>query len=93
METKLEKEKRANFLVSRLLEDIRTRNLKVGDPFYTTIQASEFLGVSCSQANRALQTLEEINIITRSQKRGARITMVPDKNSIYVQDWAYPFEG
>ncbi|MDO5582227.1 MAG: GntR family transcriptional regulator [Planctomycetia bacterium] len=93
MQTKSEKEKRANSLVSRLLEDIRARNLQVGDPFYTTIQASEFLGVSCSQANRALQTLEEIKIITRAQKKGARIASIPDKNSIYIQDWAYPFEG
>ncbi|MGL4942136.1 MAG: hypothetical protein ACRC46_02970 [Thermoguttaceae bacterium] len=60
-------------LANRLEEDIRTRFLKPGDSYYSTQDASRFLGVAGSAANRALQLLEKRNIIKRRQRLGAVI--------------------
>lgn len=60
-------------LADRLEEDIRTRFLKPGDSYYSAQDASRFLGVAGSAANRALQLLEKRNVIKRRQRLGAVI--------------------
>lgn len=71
MQKKLIKIERAITLADRLQLDIIERQLAPGATYFTTRDASVFLGVSGASANRALQLLEKRGVITRSQKKGA----------------------
>ncbi|QDU56028.1 GntR family transcriptional regulator [Aeoliella mucimassa] len=65
-------------LAELLIEDIKSRQLQPGDRYFSTAEASEFLTVSTSAANRALQLLARRQIISRQQRRGAFILTTPD---------------
>ncbi|WP_425400025.1 GntR family transcriptional regulator [Aeoliella sp.] len=69
-------------LAEKLASDIEDRNLKPGDRYLTTVDASKLLGVSNGLANRALQLLERRQIITRQQRRGAFIANLPGELSV-----------
>lgn len=73
-------------LAERLELDIKNRNLKPGEQFYTAMEASRFLGVSGATANRALQVLEKRQIISRSQRRGAIILAPPDTHNCQIDN-------
>lgn len=64
---------RISQLADRLVDDIQSRDLRPGDRFLTTAEASRLLGVGSSVANRALQLLERRRVIIRQQKSGAFI--------------------
>ncbi|MCO6044282.1 substrate-binding domain-containing protein [Aeoliella sp. ICT_H6.2] len=68
-------------LVDLLIADIQQRELKPGDRYLTTVDATRMLGVGSATANRALQILERRQIITRQQRRGAYIAQVPVEGS------------
>ncbi len=80
MQKKMVKDERTRQLADRLMEDIQNRQLASGDPYYTTIEAAEFLKVSGASANRALKLLARKNVLKRSQKKGAIIDN-PQKKS------------
>lgn len=61
------------FLANRLEEQIKKENLSAGDSFFSTQEASKFLGVAGVTANRALRLLEKRGVIIRKQRRGAII--------------------
>lgn len=69
-------------LAEKLAADIEDRNLKPGDRYLTTVDASKLLGVSNGLANRALQLLERRQIITRQQRSGAFIANLPGELSL-----------
>ncbi|MDR1964266.1 MAG: GntR family transcriptional regulator [Planctomycetaceae bacterium] len=102
----METDKKSKFLIQtvqladRLAADIRNRKLKPGETYYTTLEASRFLGVAGATANRALQLLEKRHIIQRSQRRGAMILeplppehAVIDHVHFLVHDKYYRTEG
>jgi len=60
-------------LADRLEDDIRQRELSVGDPYLSAREAAQMLGVSGSAANQALQLLEKRQVLVRQQRRGAFI--------------------
>lgn len=60
-------------LAKQLMQDIKQRDLRSGDSYYTTMEAADFLGVAGATANRALQLLEKRGVLYRRQKRGAVI--------------------
>lgn len=64
---------RASTLADLLMADIERRELKAGDRYLTTAEASEMLGVGNGAANRALQVLERRRRIVRQQRRGAYV--------------------
>jgi len=69
---------RISQLAERLVADIHTRDLRAGDRFLTTAEASKLLGVGSSTANRALQLLERRRVIVRQQRSGAFVAGRPD---------------
>lgn len=64
-------------LAEQLVADIQSRDLRPGDRFLTTVEASKLLGVGSSTANRALQLLERRRLIVRQQRSGAFIAGRP----------------
>lgn len=64
-------------LASQLVSHIEIQELRPGDRFLTTAEASRLLGVSSSTANRALQLLERRRVIVRQQRSGAFIAQLP----------------
>lgn len=71
-------------LAERLEADIKAKGLKEGDSYFSTQEASRFLGVGGSTANKVLQYLEKRRIIQRRQRVGA-VIMAPgelEKHSI-----------
>jgi GntR family transcriptional regulator, arabinose operon transcriptional repressor len=68
---------RVTQLADQLANDIRARELRAGDRFLTTAEASKHLGVSSALANRALQMLERRRVIVRQQRSGAFVADVP----------------
>ncbi|MDR2756090.1 MAG: hypothetical protein LBC20_10310 [Planctomycetaceae bacterium] len=52
-------------LADCLAADIRNRNLKPDETYYTALEAARFLGVAGAAANRALQLLEKRRMIQR----------------------------
>ena len=78
-------------LADQLLADIEERNLRPGDRYLTTAEASKLLGVANSSANRALQVLEKRRRIVRQQRRGAFVVDPPHdakKHSIDSTSWS-----
>lgn len=65
-------------LTNLLLEDIRTRKLQPGTPYYTTQEASQFLNVAAIFANQALQLLEKRRVIKMCQRTGSVINELPN---------------
>lgn len=57
-------------LAQQLENDIRRRQLKPGDPYYSLAEAARMLGVGTSTANRALQLLAQRKLLRRVQRRG-----------------------
>lgn len=83
--TKTRKTVQKTFAMADILEaDIREKQLKPGDPYLSTMDASRLLGVSGGTANRVLQILEKRRIIQRRQRVGAVVleTPVPEKHDI-----------
>jgi GntR family transcriptional regulator, arabinose operon transcriptional repressor len=64
-------------LAEKLIDDITARELRPGDRYLTTADASKLLGVGNGPANLALQLLERRRVITRQQRRGAFIHELP----------------
>lgn len=60
-------------LADRISEDIRRRKLQPGDPYLSTAETAQMLGVSGTTANRALQLLSQRRVLERRQRRGAYI--------------------
>lgn len=67
---------RIAMIADRLLDDIRAKRLKKGDPYLSLSEASRMLQVSASTANRALQLLSQRGILSRGQRRGTFIDNV-----------------
>ncbi|NOY41607.1 MAG: GntR family transcriptional regulator [Planctomycetes bacterium] len=72
---------RISLLAEKLVEDIDARELKPGDRYLTTTEASKLLGVGNGTANRTLQLLERRRLIVRQQRRGAYIADPPHDQS------------
>lgn len=64
-------------LADRLESDIRAKGLKPGDPYLSTLAASQMLGVGGGPANRAMQLLEKRQVLVRRQRSGAYIAQPP----------------
>jgi LacI family transcriptional regulator len=61
---------RAHWLAKRLEEDIRTRGLRVGEPYLTTAQAGRQLGISKAMAYRAMKILVARQVLVSHPGRG-----------------------
>ncbi len=57
-------------LADKLVADIRSRGLTVGDGYLTSEQAGRMLGVRKSSANSAMRYLADRDILVRKQRRG-----------------------
>ena len=57
-------------LADKLVADIRSRRLNVGDGYLTSEQAGRMLGVRKSSANLAMRYLADRDILVRKQRRG-----------------------
>ena len=68
-------------LADRLVADIQHRKLRPGDIYLTTLEAARYLGVAGASANRALQLLEKLQIIRRSQGLASVILEPPKLDS------------
>ncbi len=68
-------------LAQQLEADIRRRQLKPGDAYYSLVQAARMLGVGTSTANRALQLLSQRKILQRVQRRGTFIGSLQRESS------------
>lgn len=76
--TKMRKTVQKTLAMADILEaDIREKQLKPGDPYLSTIDASRLLGVSGGTANRVLQILEKRRVIQRRQRVGAVVLEPP----------------
>jgi DNA-binding LacI/PurR family transcriptional regulator/DNA-binding transcriptional regulator YhcF (GntR family) len=64
-------------LADRIVEDIRRRKLKPGDPYQGTTETAEMLGVSTTIANHAMQVLVKRHVIQRRQRKGTFIATPP----------------
>jgi len=62
-------------LADRIAEDIRSKNLKPGDPYQGTTETAEMLGVSTTAANRAMQVLVKRRVIDRRQRKGTFVAV------------------
>src|SRR5438045_3666201 len=62
-------------LADKIAEDIRSKNLKPGDPYQGTTETAEMLGVSTTAANRAMQVLVKRRIIQRRQRKGTFVAI------------------
>jgi len=61
-------------LADRIEQDIRDRGLQSGDSYFNTAETAKMLKVGTASANRALQLLEQRQILVRSQRRGTFVT-------------------
>jgi DNA-binding LacI/PurR family transcriptional regulator len=61
---------KAHWLAKRLEEDIRTRALRVGEPYLTTAQAGRQLGISKAMAYRAMKILVARQVLVSHPGRG-----------------------
>jgi DNA-binding LacI/PurR family transcriptional regulator len=60
-------------LADRLEADIRKRGLASGDPYLSAAEAARWLRTSTSLANRALQLLQQRQVLIRRQRTGSVI--------------------
>ena len=60
-------------LVARVEDDIRSRGLKPGDRYLTTLEVASLLGVSTRFANDAMRLLATRQVLTRKPKAGTLI--------------------
>jgi DNA-binding LacI/PurR family transcriptional regulator len=60
-------------LADRILDDIRRKKLRPGDPYLGTAAIARLLRVSGTAANRALQLLSQRQVLERRQRRGTFI--------------------
>src|SRR5271163_2507531 len=60
-------------LADRILDDIRRKKLRPGDPYLSTAEIARLLRVSGTAANRALQLLGQRQVLERRQRRGTFI--------------------
>jgi DNA-binding LacI/PurR family transcriptional regulator len=60
----------ADWLAKRMEEDIRTRGLRVGEPYLTTAQAGRQLGISKAMAYRAMRVLAKRHVLVSYPGRG-----------------------
>jgi len=60
-------------LAKRIEDDIRDRGLQPGDVYFSTAETARMLQTGTAMANRALQLLEQRQILIRSQRRGALV--------------------
>lgn len=67
-------------LADRIEEDIRQRGLSPGDGYYNAAETARMLKVGTATANRALQLLEQRQVLTRRQRRGTFISTPPDNH-------------
>jgi DNA-binding LacI/PurR family transcriptional regulator len=58
------------WLAKRMEEDIRTRGLRDGEPYFTTAQAGRALGISKSTAYRAMKILADRQVLVSHLGRG-----------------------
>jgi DNA-binding LacI/PurR family transcriptional regulator len=65
-------------LADLIVADIHRRDLKPGDPYQTTVETAEMLGVSTTAANRAMQVLVKRHVLERRQRKGTFISAPPD---------------
>src|SRR5436190_23623234 len=61
-------------LADRIEHDIRNRGLQPGDSYFNTADTAKMLKVGTASANRALQLLEQRQVLIRSQRRGTFVT-------------------
>ena len=60
-------------VAQQIIDDIRRRNLRPGDPYLNTAETAQLLRVSGSTVNRALQLLAQRGVIRRRQRQGTLI--------------------
>jgi len=60
-------------LADRILDDIRRKKLRPGDPYLGTADIARLLRVSGTAANRAMQLLSQRQVLERRQRRGTFI--------------------
>ncbi len=61
-------------LADRIENDIRDRGLQPGDSYLNTAATARMLKVGTASANRALQLLEQRQVLSRSQRRGTFVS-------------------
>jgi DNA-binding LacI/PurR family transcriptional regulator len=61
-------------LADRIEHDIHDRGLQPGDSYFNTAETAKMLKVGTASANRALQLLEQRQVLVRSQRRGTFVT-------------------
>jgi DNA-binding LacI/PurR family transcriptional regulator/DNA-binding transcriptional regulator YhcF (GntR family) len=64
-------------LADRILDDIRRKKLRPGEPYLSTADIARLLRVSGTAANRALQLLAQRQVLERRQRRGTFIAAPP----------------
>jgi len=57
-------------VAEQILADIRRRKLRAGDPYLGTAETAQWLRVSGSTVNRALQLLAQRGVVQRRQRQG-----------------------
>lgn len=62
-------------LADKIAEDIRSKNLKPGDPYQSTTETAEMLGVSTTAANSAMQVLVKRRMLERRQRKGTFVAV------------------
>lgn len=67
-------------LADRILDDIRRKKLRPGDPYLSTAEIARLLRVSGTAANRALQLLGQRRVLERRQRRGTFIAAATTGN-------------
>ncbi len=60
-------------VAQQIIDDIRRRKLRPGDPYLNTAETAQLLRVSGSTVNRALQLLAQRGVIRRRQRQGTLI--------------------
>ena len=64
-------------LAGRIEEDIRAKRLQPGDPYLNAADTAKMLRVGTAQANRALQLLEQRQVLVRRQRSGTFLSSLP----------------
>ncbi|MDO5552225.1 MAG: hypothetical protein Q4G68_00560 [Planctomycetia bacterium] len=87
-------------LTNQLEANIRARQLRPGDSFFTVREASDFLDVAGMYANQALQLLEKRQIIRRRQSMRATIVEPQLRKEtpfshiyLFISELYYRYEG
>jgi DNA-binding LacI/PurR family transcriptional regulator/DNA-binding transcriptional regulator YhcF (GntR family) len=62
-------------LADLIAKDIAERKLKPGDPYQSTMETAEMLGVGTTAANRAMQVLVKRRLLERRQRKGTFVAM------------------